>query len=652
MKFKLLKISVFVIILAFYASFLVIHISLTWMDNDAGLYINDGKIIWETKDVFKHNYYSFVEPDYPFVNARWLSSVVFYLVTEATGFGGLTIFKTLVLLSAFVLLFLAALKKANFWLVALFSLPTILILAGRNRIRPEMFSYLFIALFLYLLFDAEKHPERKRIFWLIPLQLLWVNFHIFFFLGIVLTAGFLLEKVISNYKNLTSNPLIKKLVLILVFLIAVCFINPNGIAGALAPIVSRSYASFTVSENQPLFNFKASFLSWDLTGSPFVPMVLIFLFSLFFGFKKKNSFLILAGVGSAAVGLTAIRLISLFALIFLPATSGNFNDVFSKAKIYLKKKWPKPAMGLGYILIIVIAGAFPYMVFSMDNSSTEKGYMSDRGIGLDRHSNDAATFFKEQDLKGPIFDDYDIGGYILYHLFPKEKVFVDNNGADTYPASFFDDIYMPALMDDQKWAETQEKYKLNAIFISQRDASPVIGTFLWDRLHDPSWALVYADTYAVIFLKNTAENQSIITKFQITKENIGEKIGYMLEDEPTDRMVASRLFYLIGREDLAMSNLKKVVGKYPKNAWVWLYMGSLKVMKNDVPSLISALVFLENAINMGQKTAEGYTWLGLAYFRAGQFDKAQTSLQKALWLEPGRYDTLNYLNQLQPYLRP
>ncbi|MEK7566643.1 MAG: hypothetical protein AAB527_00705, partial [Patescibacteria group bacterium] len=435
------KVFVFVIILAFYASFLVVKISLPMADNDAGLYITDGKVIWETQKVFRNNIYSYTMPDYPVYDHHWLSSVVFYLTHEFFGFSVLTILKTIILLSAFVILFLAAIKKADFWLVAAFSFPTILMLSWRVRIRPEMFSYLFIALFLYLLLDLEKHPERKRIFWLIPLQILWVNFHLFFFVGLALVGGFLFEKAVLNPKGFWRDPAVKKLLIILPILFIVIFINPNGVEGALAPLKIHSYATFTVSENQPLFNLKASLFSWDIFSSAFIPMIAIFLLSFLFGFwnkfiglaRDKPIFLLLAGLGSAGAALLQLRLATLFALIFLPAVSSNFNGAYLAAKEWLKRKYPKITLVAGYILIFMIVFVFSYKAYRINADAREQGYPANLGIGLDRYSNGAGEFFKNNNLKGPIFNDYDIGGYIIYHLFPKEKVFVDNNGADSYP---------------------------------------------------------------------------------------------------------------------------------------------------------------------------------------------------------------------------
>jgi len=170
---KILKAVVFVLILAFYASVSLYQIKLPVAD-DLARHIKNGEMILRGNfDVLYKNVYSYTEPDQPFTNHHWLSGVIFYLLFELIGFDGLVIFKTVVLLTAFSLLFFASLKKADFWLVAVFSIPTILLLQERTGLRPEILSFLFVALFLYFLLDLDEHPERKRVFWLIPLQVIW-----------------------------------------------------------------------------------------------------------------------------------------------------------------------------------------------------------------------------------------------------------------------------------------------------------------------------------------------------------------------------------------------------------------------------------------------------------------------------------------------
>ena len=170
MKWTLIKKCVFLTILVFYGSLLLHKINLP-AAVDLPRQIKIGETILQGNfDILYKNIYSYTEPEQTFYNHHWFSGVIFYLLFQLIGWNGLVIFKVIVFLAAFTLVFLTALKKADFWLVSAISLPAIFILRERTGLRPEVFSYLFIAIYLYLLVDLDEHPEHKRIFWLIPLQ--------------------------------------------------------------------------------------------------------------------------------------------------------------------------------------------------------------------------------------------------------------------------------------------------------------------------------------------------------------------------------------------------------------------------------------------------------------------------------------------------
>jgi hypothetical protein len=264
MKYLLyLKLLIVVLILVFYSSVLFHKIDLP--TDDLGRHLTNGKIIWETKSIPETNFYSYTEPDFPFLNHHWLSGVVFYFLFVLFGFNGLIIFKIVLLLSAFSLVFLVAAKKGNFWLAAIASIPAIFILSERTDVRPEIFSYFFTALFLYSLIKFSDNPKTGKIFWLIPLQILWVNLHIYFFIGPAMTAGFLLEKIIANRKNLKNNLLVKKLTTLFLLLSAGCFLNPAGYKLAFYPLGIFKNYGYDIVEN------KSPFFLEDLMHNPTIP---------------------------------------------------------------------------------------------------------------------------------------------------------------------------------------------------------------------------------------------------------------------------------------------------------------------------------------------------------------------------------------------
>ena len=640
MKNKLIKIIVFVLILVFYASLLTYKIELPVTD-DMARHIKNGELILQGNfEVLYSNVYSYTEPGHPFINHHWLSGVVFYLLHQAVGWDGLVIFKIIVLLSAFSLLFITAAKKADFWLVAFFSLPTILILIERSSLRPEIFSYLFISVFLYLLIDLEEHPERKRIFWLIPLELLWVNMHVFWSIGIMMVAGFLLEKIILNRRNLYGNPLIKKLAFLLAALALVSFINPNGTRG-----VFYSYPRdfpIVIGENRSLSQYQQTVAPWtDTSVAIFKPALFLLALSFFFGFRRRPIFYFLASVATAALSFVILRGISLFGFIFLPVVSANFNGIFIKVRDSLAKEAPRARSIAGKALIAGLVAAFLYFIFFVGQQKLS--IYTKPGIGLTARSNSSAIFFKEQNLKGPIFNDTDIGSYLIYHLYPREKVFADNLFGDAYSASFFNDVYLPILAKESAWQAMLQKYQFNTIFLYQYDLHPDIRNFIYRRIHDPSWVFVYADPYAVIFLKNNPANRELTDKFQITPENAEEKLKSLLESKDFDDQVAAGdTFSLLGRPDLEMKTFLKVVDKWPEKAKVLVVMGAREAAKN--PRL--AIAYLEKAIALGRKTAETYSILGTAHYNAGEYEKAKEAFRRALKINPDRQDAKELLEAM------
>jgi tetratricopeptide (TPR) repeat protein len=646
MKSKLLKLAVFILIFVFYGSLLVYKITLPFAD-DMARHIKNGEMILHGQfNVLYQNFYSYTLPGQPFVNHHWLFGVIAYVLHQAIGWDGLIIFKAIVLLSAFVLLFLTAAKKANFWLVAFLSLPTLLILAGRSALRPEIFSYLFIALFLYLLTYLEEHPESKRVFWLIPIQLLWVSLHIYFIIGLALVAGFLLEKIIVNRKNFKKHPLVRKLFFLLVALAAVCFINPNGLWGALYPLQIFHNYGINVSENQSISGLLKGVLLWDnISVAIFRPAVLLLALSFFFGFRKKPIFYFLASASTAVIGFFLIRTLPFFAFIFLPAVSANFNEPFNKIKDWLKQNSPKVAGTLRKAFIFVLMATPFFLIFL--NSSGKISIYGQPGIGLAPRSLETALFFKVNDLRGPIFNDYDIGSYLIYYLFPQEKVFVDNR-PEAYSSSFFKDIYLPVFENEDAWQEVLKKYSFNVIILYQYDATPHVRDFLWRRTRDQDWSLVYTDIYSMIFLRNIPQNQEVIKKFGITPENAAQRLSYLAESPNfADQVSAADAFNLIGREDLGRAEFLKVTAKWPDKGKIWMTMGEWELANNEPSSPVLAMMFLDKAIATGYKTAEAYSFLGAAYARMNEPEKAKETLVKALKINPDRQDAKELLNAIQ-----
>lgn len=636
---KAIKIVVFVLILAFYASLVVHKIELPVYE-DLGRHIKNGEMIWQGDlGILYRNVYSYPEPEHAFINHHWLSGVVFYLVYQMAGWGGLVIFKVIVLLVAFSLLFSVAIKRANYWLVAFFSVPTIFILSERTTLRPEIFSYLFTVIFLYFLFDLEEHPERKRIFWLVPLQLIWVNLHLFFVVGIGLVGGFLVSRAAPS----GPRAVLGKLTILLLALVAVSFINPNGLMGAFYPLqIFNNYGINVAENNSPAAILKERLPQDNISIKVFFWAILLLAVSFLPNFKSKNFFYFLTGLTSVIGGLFMIRLLPFFALMFLPIASVNLNEAFNRLKnAFEKKKNHNFFRNLKITLLCLFIGILGYYIY-LGNSGKLLSYLKP-GLGLTPTSNGAAEFFKNQELKGPIFNGFDIGSYLIYHLYPSEKVFVDNR-SEAYSSSFLVDTYSAIKNDENKWQEALEKYKFNAIFLYLYESD--FRNFTYRRINDPLWSLVYADSYGLIFLRNNRDNAEIIERFKIDKVNVGQKLQPLIQSENyEDQVAAADVFNLFNRFDLGKKTLLEIASKWPEKSKIWLLLGQMEYNGDSR----SAVVYMEKAISLGHETAEAYDYLGRSYLWTRQFKKAQTAFEKALKLNPN-YREAKYLKELLQWL--
>jgi hypothetical protein len=121
-----------------------------------------------------------------------------------------------------------------------------------------------------------------------------------------------------------------------------------------------------------------------------------------------------------------------------------------------------------------------------------------------------------------MFNNYDIGGYLIYTLFPDTKVFVDNR-PEAYPARFLTEVYVPAQEDNTKWRELDSALHFNVIFFNWHDYTPAGQSFLINRINDPDWAPVYVDPYALIMVRRTSEHQSVISRFEIPRDRFSVK---------------------------------------------------------------------------------------------------------------------------------
>ena len=445
---------------------LALPIELT--DTDLGRHIKNGELLLHGAwDVLYKNYYSYTFPGYPFINHHWFFGVLCFLIWHFFGFTGISLFFIIVRLAAFLIFFKLAERFSSFSIACAFSLLSLPIVASRTEIRPEIISTLFGGLFWWML-DSYKQgglkPGRLK-GWLIVLQIIWVNTHIFFILGPILISFSWLQAKLDNDKQGG-----KDLRSLFWLVLGACLVNPSGLNGALLPLSLFQGFHTTLSENLPMFVSAGSFphYQWRCFILNLELLLISWTFMLQYKEIKQNMMgLSLVIILSLSV-LFANRLILLFSLFWIPLVSyacGGWMQVWSSA---LRK-----------IITIILIAVGVWIALTAGFDLHRKPV-----FGLSPGVSGPAQFFKEKGLSGTIFNNYDIGGYLIFNLSPSYKLFVDNR-AEAFPKDFFDKILYPAEEDNRSWYQLDSQYHFNVIIIYLSWINDYDEHFIFNRIIGP-----------------------------------------------------------------------------------------------------------------------------------------------------------------------
>ncbi len=507
-------------LLAIYVGFLAHPINLT--DSDLGRYLKNGELFFHSGHIVNTNLFAYTAADHSFVNHSWGSGVVYYLIESIAGFPGLSLFFLAVSATTLWIFFRLAARYGNFALAVLLTVIVMPVVITRYEIRPEMFSYLMSGLFLHLLWDYRQ--GRRGASWLMVLpflQLVWVNLHIYFFIGMLMVGVFLLESLVGiAAKNSSRSPSHrdqwKVLAAVLLVIVATSCINPAGVRGAVYPLFIFQGYEFPVIENYSVPGIlKAGFLLLPLVYFLIIFGVLCLSWLYVFINDRSNVSLsnFILTLFFSALAWWTIRNFAMFAFLALPLTAINLRDAAHAPSM----RWLTAPVGISSA-----AAAVAVLLVLINPAYFFAGGRGAFGIGLNEGNLAALEFLRRENLQGPIFNNFDVGSYLIYALYPRERVYVDNR-PEAYPATFFAEDYFPILVDDERWRRSLDAHRFNAIVINPSGRSAAAENFTVRRMLDPDWAAVFFDKDILILARRYGVNQPVIAKHELPRESVLQK---------------------------------------------------------------------------------------------------------------------------------
>lgn len=468
-----------------------------------------------------HSIFSWTPTDSTWIYNTCLGSIAIYLFYNFMGGFGLWILQSLVFLGVFLsfYLFLRLInQRLDLNSVTIIAAIGIACSMACRYYKPELFSALLFGWMIFLFFYV-KIKRNKYLFYLYPLMFVfWVNLHGAFVVGLIFLAmaftGEVLNRIFFSGESFTTEELFHFGVASVLSL-AATLINPYGVAYLLS-----TYQGVTSEINAEMNNkFVLAYVSlWRYlkTGGPAflsvgitawimtILFLLILMLSSYQLFKKKTFDFTVLMISSALYwkGMETSR-----TSYFFPIAS--FFILFYLMIHHLKLKYFSSKMVM-FSLIIFIFFFVSVTYFNIRYGTDNRWF----GQGLDNYAPvKEVAFLKKYKLEGPIFNDYVIGGYLLWDLYPDYKVFIDPR-CSPYIKQVFPDYmdFTSKPLTSEEIRRFREKYPFKVAILHYRQMALIFDLL---KAEGDDWRLLYFEKNAAILI-----HKSLIPIIQTEAGNV------------------------------------------------------------------------------------------------------------------------------------
>jgi hypothetical protein len=455
-------------------------------DPDVWWHLRTGQLIIQNHQAFHQDPYSFTRAGQPWINHEWLSEVAMYGVYSLAGWGGLIIGFAAIITISSLLVYLRCPGRP--YVAGIFTVWGAVASAPTWGARPQMFSLLLASIFLLVLERSDKNSGL--VWWTPPLTLLWVNLHGGYFVGIGLMVLFLVGKALEvafGFEDWTqAAPHLRRLVFALAACLAVVPLNPNGMRMYWYPLETiRSSAMLSYVDEWFSPNFHQA------KELPFLCMLLATFLVLGLSSRRVSVRNVLLLLATMWLALSSVRHIPIYVLIAVPILSRSIqlwleeHGATSRFGSRANSLWSRRMLVNATILAT-------FVVFTMARVRTVINRQPETEA---EHFPATAVFFLErQRPPGPIFNDYNWGGYLIGKLYPHYRVFIDGR-TDLYGDSFMGDFYATYHVTDG-WKVPIQQWQIRTVVLPPD--VPLVTALRFQA----GWKQVYADSQAVILTQN------------------------------------------------------------------------------------------------------------------------------------------------------
>ena len=421
---------------------------------------------------------------------QWLSQVIYAVTFNAGGWRAMAVLAAASSAAIVAIVCFYLLRNLRFSVAIGCALLTGAAIWPHFTVRPQVFSYVLLALWMISLLDAydDEKYDLPPLLTLGPLMILWANIHGSFTFGLLLLAIF---SVCCLYHNFVQRDFAKcrRVVIVAAITAACAAVTPYGIMPAFmtTTLVHMKFASEYINELR----------SPDFHASTFILIyfVAIFLIVAGFGIRLGGARLISFGL-AAATGLRYMRALFMFFLLapiilarpaarcfptLAPesfATDSSGSEVAPDALLGLLQKYATVI----FVGCVALAALMTVSFWRRDDIVPLKTIAPEAAV----------DFVKRANITGNVFNSQLFGGYLIWSGIP---VFIDGR-LEVYGDDFVRKYAQTVgLADVTKAYAVLDEYNIKWVILNPYE--PLVG----ELARNGSWDRPYADADAVVFVR-------------------------------------------------------------------------------------------------------------------------------------------------------
>lgn len=496
--------------LSFIAVFLLLLLILPLTDPDYFWHLKTGEYILSHHALPAGDIFSFTRFGHPWVLHEWLFEVVLYGMFAWLGPLGAKLLTITFAMSALGIVFVLARRITGSPAVAsILMLVAIVPFAGSISPRPQLVTFSFFAIFLFVLLSHKYYNAGRSLLLLPFLMVIWVNAHGGYMIGIALIGLYTSCEWINYWMGHARTRRQKQR---LVWLTQVAcattlasLISPGFLAHWLYPFQVLGMAANERIQEWQSPNFH------DFDAKTYLALVLLFILSYTFASRKPDVTEVLIPTFFLVTGFLAIRHIPVAVLAVVPfialalsrGTIATISAGWRRSSLaaWCVKWLSSKELGQGECVLNWIVLAV-YVISLAIYAPTFQSH--DKEKTNEVLPVNAASFVAANGITGNMFNTYGEGGYLIYRLSPTLKVFIDGR-ADMYGDKFFTD-FLDIYTGKANW---KKKFDGLSIDFAIVDKDAPIRQLL---LAEGSFKEVYLDQRHSVLLRNIQKYHALLSK--------------------------------------------------------------------------------------------------------------------------------------------